>query len=672
MKVKIKFQLVTTWMILFSLPAFNQCQELIWSEEFNYSGFPDPDIWTFEEGGGGWGNNEIQYYKAFDEDNSWVNNGVLTIRAIEESFGGREYTSARLITKEKFNFQYGKIEARIKLPYSQGIWPAFWMMGESISEVGWPACGEIDIMEMIGGEGRDNTVHGTAHWDNNGSHASYGNSYTLDSGIFADDFHTFSVQWTPQSVRWFIDGMQYHVMDITPAELSEFHDNFFILLNIAVGGNWPGYPDQSSVFPQTMEVDYIRVYKDLQDITDISITGKEVVARKAANIEYSLPASPSWGYNWTIPDDAEIVSGQGTNKIQLIWGCEPGQVKCDVTGECDTYEFTKDVSVNTVVYGPMFIIPDEENVLFYIDSIASSGIYWNIPDDATAVQGQGTDSLIVNWGDSFENITIDIESTCGTEEILYEVLEAGQYPYPDIFESHTIPGAIEAVEYDYGGEGISYHDITSGNEGQGPRQDNDVDTENGDNGNPNVGWIDSGEWLEYTITVDSSSFYEVSLRVATNNASGGPFSILFNDEEKLGGVVVSNTGGWATFKTINAGTVYLTVEDSLMRINFNNGGFNLGRITFTPTDKPSSIDPARLNNKLRIYPVPAAESVRVVSEKMVSGYSLHDINGRKITHSHAVNTNEFQINIHKYPRGIYFLHTRTMDGKIHFSKVVKQ
>lgn len=667
-----KIGIILILISLFSGKTYAQCYELIWSDEFNYTGFPNSEFWTFEEGGGGWGNNEIQYYKAEDADNSWVENGVLTITAINESFGDRDYTSARLITQEKFNFRYGKIEARIKLPYSQGIWPAFWMLGESFSEVGWPACGEIDIMEMIGGENNDNQVHGTAHWDNNGSHASYGGTYTLDSGIFADDFHTFSVQWTPEFIRWYVDGNQYHVMDITPGELSEFQEDFFILLNVAVGGNWPGYPDETSVFPQTMEVDYVRVYKSLQDIQDIKISGREVVANKAANLKYSLPSSPDWEYEWIVPAGAEIISGQGTREIDVEWGCEAGQVICNVQGACDSYEFVKDISVNTVIYGPMFISPNEENVLFYIDSTGTSSLEWNIPGDATIVSGQGSDSLIVNWGNSFENITLNIESACGNEEILFEVLEAGQYPYPDIFEPHNIPGVIEAVEYDYGGEGLAYHDSNSGNEGPGPRQNNDVDTEYGDNGNPNVGWIASGEWLEYTIEVDSASYYEVSMRVATQNATGGPFSMLFNNEELLSGISVSNTGGWASFATIKGGTVYLTPQDSLMRIDFVNGGFNLGKITFTPVDKPSNTLKTQVNNTMKVYPVPAGEYVRLRSEKEISSYSLYDLNGKKLEYSNSINVKEFEIDISNYSRGVYLLITSTYDGNLQYNKVIKQ
>ncbi len=232
---------------------------LFWAEEFNYSGLPDPTFWNMETGGGGWGNNELQYYKS-TETNAKVDNGVLTITAREENFGGREYTSARITTQNKFDFKYGKIEARIQLPYGQGIWPAFWMLGANFSSAGWPYCGEIDIMEMVGGSGKDNTTHTTIHWDNNGNYASYGESYSLPSGILADDFHIFSVEWDSQQIKGYIDGIQYYTVDISASGFSEFRENFFIILNVAVGGNWPGSPDATTEFPQTMKVDYIRVY----------------------------------------------------------------------------------------------------------------------------------------------------------------------------------------------------------------------------------------------------------------------------------------------------------------------------------------------------------------------------------------------------------------------------
>jgi len=136
------------------------------------------------------------------------------------------------------------------------------MLGANIGSVGWPSCGEIDIMELVGGSGgNDKTSHTTIHWDNNGDHAQYGESYTLSSGIFADDFHIFAVEWDSQEIRGYVDGNKFYTINITPDGLSEFKNNFFIILNVAVGGNWPGNPDSNTVFPQQMKVDYIRVFQ---------------------------------------------------------------------------------------------------------------------------------------------------------------------------------------------------------------------------------------------------------------------------------------------------------------------------------------------------------------------------------------------------------------------------
>ena len=260
-------------LLVFSISEtiFSQNYQLVWSDEFDGTSL-DQNSWTKETGGSGWGNNELEYYTDRDT-NCFVQNGILTIKAIKENYGNRSYTSARIKTQGKRFFKYGKIEARMKLPYSQGIWPAFWLLGENINSVGWPACGETDIMEMIGGSSGNNSdkkVYGTAHWDDNG-HAQYGGSYSLPSGKFADDFHTFAIVWDPQKITWYVDDKSYVSVDITSAALSEFQNEFFIILNLAVGGNWPGNPDATTVFPQTLQVDYVRVYKDLSEVPDINI-----------------------------------------------------------------------------------------------------------------------------------------------------------------------------------------------------------------------------------------------------------------------------------------------------------------------------------------------------------------------------------------------------------------
>ena len=242
---------------------------LIWADEFNGpSGSPvDNHKWTAEVGGGGWGNKELEYYTA-RRDNAYQAGGSLVIKAIKEKYIGsdnvaRDYTSARLITKNKFSTTYSRLEARIKLPYGQGIWPAFWLLGNDIDVVGWPRCGEIDIMENIGKE--PSIIHGTIHGPGYSGADGISSSYLLPNNHkFADSFHTFAVEWEPNVIRFYCDGALYSTR--TPADLPAgttwvFDKPFFILLNLAVGGNWPGSPDETTVFPQTMLVDYVRVYR---------------------------------------------------------------------------------------------------------------------------------------------------------------------------------------------------------------------------------------------------------------------------------------------------------------------------------------------------------------------------------------------------------------------------
>jgi beta-glucanase (GH16 family) len=240
--------------------------KLVWSDEFNQpdGSLPDASKWSFETGGNGWGNGEMEYYTA-RTNNARIEDGKLVIEARPENFGGKTITSARLLTKGKCDWTYGRIEARIKIPFGQGIWPAFWMMGTNIDAVSWPACGEIDIMENIGRE--PGTVHGTVHGPGySGSHG-IGGPFTLPGGAaLADDFHVYGIEWTTNRIDWYIDGRTY--FSITPARLPvngrwAFDQSKFVLLNLAVGGGWSGYPDATTSYPQRMLVDYVRVYQRL-------------------------------------------------------------------------------------------------------------------------------------------------------------------------------------------------------------------------------------------------------------------------------------------------------------------------------------------------------------------------------------------------------------------------
>lgn len=647
-----------------------QCYELMWSDEFDYTGYPDPTYWTPETGGDGFGNNELQYYTANDLDNASVDTGYLTITAIEENFGGRNYTSARLITRNKYEFMYGKVEARIRTPYGQGIWPAFWLLGENISEVGWPACGEIDILELVGGNDSDDDVHGTLHWDNNGDHASYGSSYSLESGIFADDFHLFSVEWSPTTIRWYVDGIQYHVISITGDELSEFHNDFFILLNVAVGGNWPGSPDGTTVFPQTMDVDYVRVYKKAADVSDLEINGDEMISPGAVGAEYELPYSTELTYQWQAPVGAEIVDGQGTEKITLNWGCDTDTLRCIITGDCENYTIKKVISTRDTIRGPEFIKENEE-VLFIAPAMNGTDYLWSVPGDASIVSGINNDTLTVDWGSTFEPVALELSGTCGSRSVQFEPVRFGQYPYPEIDQPHRIPGSIRSVDFDYGGEGLAYHDASSANEGSGPRQDTRVDTEYNDNGNPNVGWIIDNEWLKYTVRVDKPSWYKLSLRVATDNARGGPFSVLFNDEVVVDEITVEQTGGWDQFTTITAGTFYLTESDTLLKIMFDNGGFNLGNLTFTTGREPVSLRD-QMPGQVKVFPVPARESVAVSGLSEATQICLINLNGRVLRQYGQIETGErISLDLSRMESGMYLLRMTGSSGTVSFCKVVK-
>ena len=242
---------------------------LVWSDEFNgpEGTSPDPSKWVLESGGGGWGNNELEYYTARPQ-NAVQQDGNLVIKVLKERFTGadgvsRDYTSARLKSQAKFSQAYGRFEARIKIPRGQGIWPAFWMLGDDIGKVGWPGSGEIDIMENIGKE--PSLIHGTIHGPGYSGDKGPTSSYALpDHQPFADDFHTYAVEWEPDTIRFYVDDHLYSTR--TPADLPKgtnwvYNHPFFLLLNVAVGGDWPGSPDETSVYPQTMLVDYVRVYR---------------------------------------------------------------------------------------------------------------------------------------------------------------------------------------------------------------------------------------------------------------------------------------------------------------------------------------------------------------------------------------------------------------------------
>jgi len=246
---------------------------MTWSDEFNGPNGSPPDAtkWSLVNGGNGFGNNELEYYTSRSQ-NVHQEKGKLVIEAVKEEFTGpdgvkRNYTSARMKTAGHFSQKYGRFEARIKIPFGQGMWPAFWMLGDDIPTKGWPGCGEIDIMENSGIH--TSKISGTIHGPGYSGDKGVTSAYILPKGKFSDKYHVYAVEWEPENIRFYIDDKLYATRtpaDLPPGKSWVFDHSFFIILNLAVGGNFSGNPDESTVFPQRMLVDYVRVYSRKADV----------------------------------------------------------------------------------------------------------------------------------------------------------------------------------------------------------------------------------------------------------------------------------------------------------------------------------------------------------------------------------------------------------------------
>lgn len=233
-------------------------KKLVWAEEFNYKGLPDNKIWSFNEGTGcpancGWGNSELEYYTNKQLANAKVDNGVLTITAIKQNKADKAYTSARIVSKEKNYFKYGRMECKAKLPTTKGTWPALWMLGANIDNVGWPACGEIDIVEHKGND--LNKIYGTLHYPKR-----FGNNGNGNTAMVKDvtKFHIYAVEWSEQEINFFVDDIKYH--SVLNENTLPFNQDFYFIINLAIGGTFAGAVDDNLI-NESMQIDYVRVYK---------------------------------------------------------------------------------------------------------------------------------------------------------------------------------------------------------------------------------------------------------------------------------------------------------------------------------------------------------------------------------------------------------------------------
>ncbi len=644
-----------------------QCDELVWADEFNYDGLPDSTKWSYEVGGSGWGNNELQYYTSKQLKNASVADGKLTIAALFESFGGKSYTSARLVSKQKGDWLYGRIEISAKLPSGRGTWPAIWMMPTDATFGEWPNSGEIDIMEHVGYD--PHVVHCNTHTSlYNGANGKGASTQVPDA---FDAFHVYAVDWTPSKMDFYIDNTKYFTLNVTSDYKTwPFDKRFFLILNIAVGGNWGGAQGvDNSVFPAKMLIDYVRVYKSPENLY---ISGADQVFSLEKETRYSVLNEEGRTYEWTVPDGATINSGQGTNEIVVDWGCAGGKVQCHLGTACDQYDLSLDVTNKEyAVNGPFFFTDNQQGIKLTAQGAKGSDITWSLPATATIVSGQATDTLVFNWGTRADTVKLHVENTCGTWDLFRTLRHYGQYAYPNPEEPHVIPGIISPDTYDYGGEDVAYHDVTAGNAGPGPRANESVDTEFSGTGT-NVGWIDAGEWLEYTIKVPvAGTYYFSMLTSSANENSRGPAKIIVNNTAKIIALYPSMSGSWSVFYPIPFKAITLAATDTLLRIEMGSGGFNVGNISILDHIPTAVID--RPAGDLVVFPVPVKDFLHIDCPEGARLVTVSDLSGRVI-YSNRPNSftgNQLDVNFESFPAGMYVVSLTDRNNRTTISKVIK-
>lgn len=360
--------------------------ELVWSDEFN-GNYLDTNTWNYEIGTGswGWGNNEQQYYT---DRNIKVSNGTMKITAKREDYGGMKYTSSRITTKNKKNFKYGKIEARIKMPKFKGVWPAFWMLGANQDSVGWPKCGEIDIVEAINDE---NLVYGTLHWfhDPGNNNADSGSSVAVADRT---EYHVYGVEWTADKLRWYVDGKVYRTMDVSNDSFSEVRKEYFVIFNMAIGGQWPGYDIDETAFPATMEVDWVRAYKKVEETTT-KYTGPMITVTEDAVETCSGKWGSYFGSGWagasgTSKSTDKAVTGATMNITSIgnsQWGVQQYLKGLHYyPGRTYNYSFTMTSDVDKRVFVKVAGDGDEQIFGEYID--LKAGVPYNFSRQVTLAE----------------------------------------------------------------------------------------------------------------------------------------------------------------------------------------------------------------------------------------------------------------------------------------------
>ncbi len=583
--------------------------EPVWADEFDGDAV-DPGRWSFQIGNGcpncGWGNGELQYYR---EENATVANGVLTITAKEEDFGGAAYTSSRMRTINKGDWLYGRIEVSAKMPTGQGLWPAIWMMPTASVYGGWAASGELDIMELRGNE--PDVVLGTLHYGGSfPNNTQSGDSYRLPSGDFSQGFHEFAVEWDPWEIRWYVDDVLYQTQrswfSTNGRYPAPFDQPFHLILNVAVGGNFGGDPDASTVFPQTMEVDYARVFRAVNADPTVTLT------------------APADGTDYGVSETV-ILTAEAT----------------DADGQVDKVEFFQEEGLLGVTQQPPY-----------------SASVQNVSEGCYQLKARVTDN---------------VGRTAVTPPTAVTVGAGCAVRSPYLMSAARIPGAVEAEYYDIGGNGVTYLDLTAGNGGNGIRQSEDVDVSSaGSDVGYAVTRIVRGEWLEYTVDVKETATYDAIVRIGSAALSAS-FRLEFDGVDRTGSVSVPTTGGELSWTNLVVPGIELEAGVRTMRFATSSSGIGLNRFLFQKSGSVSIDDtPSAPSFRLvGSYPNPVSDRVKIALELDTgSSVVLHimDMLGRVVAHRayeqlppgrHSVS-----LDTHLLPSGVYVYRVATPTASV--------
>lgn len=548
---------------------------LLWADEFNGASL-DATNWTADIGTGcpnlcGWGNAELQYYRS---ENLAVTGGNLVITAKAESYGGAGYTSGKVHTRGKRTFLYGRVEMRAKLPVGGGMWPAFWMMPQSSVYGGWPQSGEIDIMESANAM---TSVGGTIHYGGTPPNNVYsGGSTSLGGGSFADAFHVYAIEWEPDAIRWYVDGALYYTRTSAqwysngaPSnDRAPFDQPFYIILNAAVGGYYTGCTSSSCITTAFPQQYVIDYVRVYQDIPNALPTVAITAPANAA----VLPAGDIAITATASDSDGSVASVDFWNGATLLGS----------------------------------------------DTTAPYAYTWSaVPAGCYAITARAIDNL---GGTATQTIDITVGGGCG------------QIPFSG--DPLVLPARIQAENYDGGGEGVAYHDTDAANSGGGYRPTEGVDLEacSDTGGGWNAGWLNPGEWVEYTVRVPASAQYELRARVASLSA-GGSFRLEFGGVDRTGAVTVPVTGGWQTWTTVST-LAHLNAGTQVLRFVPLTSGFNVNwfevvqgwvtdvpaRAALEPVLLPCAPNPFNPRTTLR-FELPSAGPVRL---------DVYDVAGRLV------------------------------------------